>query len=111
AVEVHSSPQDGGTPVGELDSQTWSAIYGGKPPKAVAGGGRGPSMAEVLERELESLFAAGSSYEAAPEAPAPASLCTTLYPHQRKALYWMQQQELGLTVDQLLQDCCCCCCC
>merc|ERR1719204_373817 len=86
-VEVLSSPDAAGTPVGHLDDQAWKSIMGGKLPKKT--GPQGPTMGDILERELEGLFRGGTSYDAAPEAITPDALRTTLYPHQRKALHWM----------------------
>ena len=58
-------------------------------------------MHDVLERELEGIYRSGVSYEAMPEAEAPEGLATSLYPHQRKALHWMVQQERDLTVESV----------
>eukprot|EP00927_Polykrikos_kofoidii_P040089 TRINITY_DN34327_c0_g2_i1.p1 TRINITY_DN34327_c0_g2~~TRINITY_DN34327_c0_g2_i1.p1 ORF type:complete len:1077 (+),score=209.48 TRINITY_DN34327_c0_g2_i1:61-3291(+) len=99
-VEVTTSPNHRGTPVGELDERTWAMITGGRPTTK----SRGPSMADVIERELESIFCSGARYEETPEAETPTGLASQLYPHQRKALHWMLQQERGLTVEEALAE-------
>merc|ERR1719159_1492822 len=61
-------------------------------------------MSEVIDRELEGIFRTGSRYEEMPEAAPPPALRTALYPHQRKALHWMLQQERGLNIDEALAE-------
>jgi len=102
-VEVLSSPDQDGTPVSNLDDQTLRSIMGGKPPKKLAAP-QGPPVSEVIERELEVIYRTGVSYENSPEAHEPEALRTDLFPHQRKALYWMLQKERLLTVEQALAE-------
>jgi SNF2 family DNA or RNA helicase len=56
----------------------------------------------VLEKHLEKLFYSPLSYDDMPEAATPIGLVTTLFPHQRKALYWMTSREQPLNVAQAL---------
>ncbi|CAK0890013.1 unnamed protein product [Prorocentrum cordatum] len=95
SVEVFASPDASGTPVSEIDGDTWKRLHGAKKRGAAA---TGPSVADVVERELEAILSADGRYEDMAEASAPASLRTELYPHQRKALHWMAQQERSVTV-------------
>lgn len=102
AVEVVTSHEEAGTPVDSLDDQAWRRIMGGRPPKNM--GPQGPTLNQVIERELEGIYRSGASYEAMPEAESPPALRTYLYPHQRKALHWMRQQERHRTVEHALAE-------
>lgn len=102
SVEVCRAPDDAGTPVDSMDDQMWRQLMGGQMPKRVAP--QGPSMGEIMERELENIYRGGASYESAPEAAQPTALRTPLYPHQLKALHWMQMQERSLTVAEALAE-------
>lgn len=102
-VDVHASQQAEGTSVGDIDDRTWASITGGRP-SARGNAAKGPSMHDVIERELEGVFRGGAMYEDAPEAETPESLMTPLYPHQRKALHWMMQRERELSIDQALSE-------
>mmetsp|Transcript_98320 Transcript_98320/g.194817 ORF Transcript_98320/g.194817 Transcript_98320/m.194817 type:complete len:1042 (-) Transcript_98320:237-3362(-) len=103
SVEIMSSPDSAGTPVGSIDDKTWTAITGVRPGtrSSVA---HGPSMGDIIDRELEGIFRLGACYESMPEAEPPTALRTELYPHQRKALHWMLAQERDRTVDEALLD-------
>lgn len=101
-VDVVTSQHAEGTPVADVEDATWRQVYGGRPPKQARSSG--PSMADIIERELEGIFRTGTRYHDMPEANSPTRLQTRLYPHQAKALYWMQRQELGLTVDEALAE-------
>eukprot|EP00929_Paragymnodinium_shiwhaense_P049077 TRINITY_DN24769_c1_g3_i1.p1 TRINITY_DN24769_c1_g3~~TRINITY_DN24769_c1_g3_i1.p1 ORF type:complete len:1067 (-),score=226.70 TRINITY_DN24769_c1_g3_i1:152-3352(-) len=103
SVEVMRSPEAAGTPVTSLDNQMWRDIMGGKAPRKVAA--QGPTIADVLERELESIFRDGaSSYESSRLAEQPEGLQTKLYPHQLKALHWMMHHERNVTVEDVLAE-------
>eukprot|EP00439_Symbiodinium_sp_Y106_P075904 s784_g15.t1 len=90
SVEVVSSPQEDGTPepclkkdyfvVADMTPEMWRSIAGGKALKAPKP--TGPSMGDIIERELEGIFRDPRGYEAAPEASQPRELITGLYPHQ-----------------------------
>lgn len=101
AVEVLQAPEEG-TPVQELSPQMWRQINGGKQGAKIAK--VGPSMQDIIERELEEIFRQPGGYEGCPLAEQPAGLKTDLYPHQLKALHWMIQQERSLTVAEKLAD-------
>lgn len=101
AVEVLQAPEEG-TPVQELTPQMWRQINGGKQGAKIAK--VGPSMQDIIERELEEIFRQPGGYEGCPLAEQPAGLKTDLYPHQLKALHWMIQQERSLTVAEKLAD-------
>lgn len=101
-VEVLQAPEEG-TPVQELTPQMWRQINGGKQ-GAKIGAKLGPSMQDIIERELEEIFRQPGGYEGCPLAEQPAGLRTDLYPHQLKALHWMIQQEKSLTVAEKLAD-------
>ena len=61
--------------VARLTPETWREITGMKVKKAL-----GPSMQEIIERELEEVFHV--AYESMVEAEQPEKLTTELYPHQ-----------------------------
>lgn len=103
AVEVVSAPREAGTPVQELTPQMWREIMGSKPLKSTASK-MGPTMQDIIERELEEIFRQPGGYEASPLAKQPDGLKTDLYPHQLKALHWMIQQERALTVAEKLAE-------
>lgn len=76
---------------------------GGRGSRSAAGSGRGAlSWEDVLATSLEGLYAQPVPYEDMQEAPAPSTLATPLYPHQRKAVWWMQAREEKVTVAEAL---------
>mmetsp|Transcript_46753 Transcript_46753/g.111191 ORF Transcript_46753/g.111191 Transcript_46753/m.111191 type:complete len:958 (+) Transcript_46753:80-2953(+) len=102
SVEVQLAPDEGGTPVADLDEPTWRNITGGRVMKKSAQ--KGPSAKDVIERELEGIFREGCCYEEALQASQPKLMTSMLYPHQLKALHWMLQQERAWTVEEALQE-------
>mgnify|MGYP002803377023 FL=1 len=102
AVEVVTAPDPMGTPVQELTPEMWRQINGGKGAKKTSK--LGPTMHDVINRELEEIFRQPGGYEGSPMAQQPESLKTDLYPHQLKALHWMIQQERPLTVADKLAE-------
>jgi len=102
AVEVVTAPDPMGTPVQELTPEMWRQINGGKGAKKTSK--LGPTMHDVINRELEEIFRQPGGYEGSPMAQQPESLKTDLYPHQLKALHWMMQQERPLTVADKLAE-------
>lgn len=59
----------------------WREIMGSKPLKSTASK-MGPTMQDIIERELEEIFRQPGGYEASPLAKQPDGLKTDLYPHQ-----------------------------
>jgi len=102
AVEVVTAPDPMGTPVQEITPEMWRQINGGKGAKKASK--LGPTMHDVINRELEEIFRQPGGYEGSPMAQQPESLKTDLYPHQLKALHWMIQQERPLTVADKLAE-------
>ncbi|CEM22822.1 unnamed protein product [Vitrella brassicaformis CCMP3155] len=63
----------------------------------------GPSEADILERELEGLYA-GAEYHLMAEADTPAQIQTDLLEHQRKALRWMIGREKRQTILDAINE-------
>ena len=58
----------------------------------------------VVEKRLEELYSHGIQYEKMPLADQPPDVTTTLFPHQRKALWWMRQQERVRNANEVLAE-------
>jgi len=57
----------------------------------------------VVQKHVEELFAGGTSYDDMPCSPQPIHCNTQLYPWQLKAVRWMMEKELPLTVEEALK--------
>jgi SWI/SNF-related matrix-associated actin-dependent regulator of chromatin subfamily A3 len=61
-----------------------------------------PTASEIIERQLEDIYATSTKYEDMAEAPTPPALTSALFLHQRKALQWMQAAEARGNVEREL---------
>jgi SWI/SNF-related matrix-associated actin-dependent regulator of chromatin subfamily A3 len=61
-----------------------------------------PTASEIVERQLEDLYATSNKYEDMPSSEPSPLVTTELFLHQKKALWWMMDCEARGTVQQEL---------